>query len=125
MDATVFGNAKDEKRMTYTIYALVDPNTREVRYVGQTGLTVAKRLRYHLWTARKDPRPVYEWMRGLRPAAPIIVILQHIERPAGPVDPGDNSVLRAEIKWMKRFERSPLLCSINRNCRAYRELVNR
>lgn len=110
--------------MKYTIYALVDPNTREVRYVGQTGLTVAKRIQYHLWTARKDARPVYAWMRGLLPAVPIIVVLQEIERPAGPVEQGGNSVLRAEIKWMKRFERSPLLCSINRDSRAYRDLVN-
>lgn len=117
--------------MKATIYALVDPNTNQVRYVGRTRQTPEQRLAAHLKPGNNS-HPVYAWMRSLQPALPVLVILQEgisTERKSSGTHragtykqwtPDD----RAEVKWMKRFERSPLLCSIPRDTDAYRTLVN-
>ena len=39
--------------MIWTIYALIDPDTRAVRYVGFTRQELAERLKYHVWDAKK------------------------------------------------------------------------
>jgi hypothetical protein len=42
--------------MIWTIYALIDPDSRAVRYVGYTRKALAERLKYHLWDSkRKGP----------------------------------------------------------------------
>jgi hypothetical protein len=116
--------------VTYIIYALADPNTHEVKYVGQTSTTAEARLRHHLGAAQRNVRkPVYDWIRALAPAKPIVVILQTVEygivpRGDGPTSRYETTAAAAETKWMKRFERSRLFNSINRNSVAYRRLVN-
>lgn len=50
-----------------TIYGLVDPATRELRYVGKTQQRPAQRKAYHESLARRRGRksPVYCWIRSL------------------------------------------------------------
>jgi hypothetical protein len=117
--------------MKATIYALVDPNTHQVRYVGRTRQKAAQRLAHHIGAAKRgNKQPVYEWISSLLPAQPVLVILQEgivIERKgSGTYDTRRywNTAEAAETKWMKRFERSQLLCSISRDSGAYRSLVN-
>jgi GIY-YIG catalytic domain len=93
-----------------TIYALVDPHTRHVRYVGRTRLTPAKRLEEHLALAGAGrQKPLYAWIRSLQDK-PIIVILQEVEGVLG----YRNSPQAVETKWIKRFRRTAL----NENQRA-------
>lgn len=113
--------------MKHAIYALADPNTHEVRYVGQTSRTLAKRLYDHMTAARRNVRtPLYDWIRRLSPERPVIVLLQtvHNEKVADSRGKYESTAITAETKWMKRFERSQLLTPIARDSRAYRKLVN-
>jgi hypothetical protein len=94
--------------------------------VGQTRKTVAERLQGHLFPGKQhESLPVYEWIRSLRPQQLIIVVLQEVEyekiRKEGRYE---SSAAAAETKWMKRFERSRIFNSVNRNSGAYRRLVN-
>ncbi len=77
--------------MEATIYALVDPNTHQVRYVGRTNQTAQRRYQLHMNAARRGV-----W----------------------------NTAQAAETKWMKRFERSQLLCDVPRDSRTYKSLTN-
>lgn len=48
------------------VYALIDPESREVRYVGETVRKAAIRMSQHLRAAKeKTTPPVNAWMRGL------------------------------------------------------------
>lgn len=48
------------------VYALLDPRTREIRYVGETVRDPRKRLSQHMLAAAKQTTPpVNAWMRGL------------------------------------------------------------
>jgi hypothetical protein len=111
------------------IYALVDPHTSQVRYVGRTTQTVTQRLAHHIGAAKrgKNKHPVYAWIRSLQPAQPLIVILRDeintssvIKRPRGWTSIAEHE----ETKWKKRLERSPLLCVVPRSSQNYRALVN-
>jgi hypothetical protein len=113
----------------HIIYALVDPRTHQVRYVGKTSKPIGERLGHHVGAARRNvKKPVYDWIRGLHPTPPIIIVLQEVRGVIGRLPRGDgtyeNAIAAAETKWMKRFERSQLLCEIPRSARAYRRLVN-
>ena len=115
--------------MEATIYGLMDPNTHRVRYVGRTTQTPERRLQHHISQAKRgNVRPVYAWLRSLLPTAPVVVILQErvpVERrKAYRGDTGWDTADAAECKWMKRFERSQLLCDIPRHSRTYKSLVN-
>ncbi len=118
------------KTTTYTIYALVDPQTHEVRYVGRTRETPEARLENHLLCARICARkgyayPVYDWIRSLAPAKPILVVLQRIEESAGILDrKREHKAHAAEVKWMKRFEPFQLLQFVDKKRRAYQRFVN-
>jgi hypothetical protein len=117
--------------MKHYIYALADPDTHQVRYVGRTGQTPEQRLYNHLGAARRgDDAPVYEWIRGLTPRVPLLIILQEMDRNQQIALKSGNhyesTVEAAETKWQKRFERSPILNRIiKRDSQAYRRLVNR
>lgn len=65
------------KKTHGVIYALHDPNTDEVRYVGKTVQTPSRRLYWHIRKARVDRSPVYLscWIRSL-PADPYITVLE-------------------------------------------------
>src|SRR5690348_11859576 len=115
--------------MTHRIYALVDPETLLVRYVGRTSQTPQKRLAHHLSAARRNvQRPVYDWIRSITPARPIIVVLQEVDHARVKRTDGqsryESTVSAAETKWMKRFERSRIFNAIDRSSGAYRRLVN-
>ena len=120
--------------MKATIYALVDPNTSQVRYVGQTSQTAAQRFRHHLSVAKagKNAHPVYPWIRSLSPRGPVLVILQegiHVQSMKDSDVLGGaaywNTATAAETKWMKRFEKTGhLLCDVPRKSRTYQMLVN-
>jgi hypothetical protein len=114
--------------MRQTIYALVDPLTHQIRYVGRTGKTLDQRLADHIGAARRNMRrPVYDWIRQLA-TKPIILELQVLDHPRRIGPPGSNlyhsTAQSCETKWMKRFERSLLLQAIPRQSRAYKKLVN-
>lgn len=49
------------------IYGLLDPETKELKYVGKTSGKLTDRLSSHLWCAKKSGRKnlIYSWMRSL------------------------------------------------------------
>jgi hypothetical protein len=119
--------------MQAIIYALVDPTTHQVRYVGRTSTRPVERLAEHIQCAQRgDRRLVYEWIRSLAPLPPLLVILQEgvqvqtigKQGRRGEHPSAWNTAQAAETKWMKRFERSHLLCEIPRDSGAYQTLVN-
>src|SRR5579863_373085 len=119
----------DLRSPKHIIYALVDPHTHQVRYVGRTSRGMAKRLKDHIGAAQRGvQKPYYDWIRTLLPDGPIIVCLQELDSQVGQKkysskDGWQQSLVgTAETKWMKRFERSQLLCVIPRDARAYRRL---
>lgn len=62
------------------VYALVDPFTRDVRYIGATTLTLSKRRLRHISEARRGrvSRPLCEWIMSLERVGfrPLIVCLE-------------------------------------------------
>jgi len=87
--------------MTRTIYALVDPNTHRVRYVGHTSKTIETRLHEHA-SASNPIRYLRQWIAGLAPAKPFIVALQEVE------DATESEAIKSETEWLKRFRRTVL-----------------
>lgn len=61
------------------IYALCDPRTGEIRYIGKANNS-QKRLQAHLRESRRD-YPVYRWIRKLAQEglAPAMKVLEHAE----------------------------------------------
>lgn len=67
--------------MTAYIYALVDPRTLQIRYVGKAN-DVNKRLQRHYSDAKTRNTPVYTWLRklareGLRPILTTLAVCEH------------------------------------------------
>lgn len=64
------------------VYALIDPNTRQVRYVGQSK-NIHQRYAAHLGAPRKATHPVTRWVRKLRDQGlrPEIKVLEKHARP--------------------------------------------
>lgn len=61
------------------IYSLKDPSTGEVRYIGKTHGTPAKRLWQHMHSAKQatmKQRKLASWIRSLGGACPIIEVLE-------------------------------------------------
>jgi len=80
------------------VYALVDPASREIRYVGQTVRSQAVRLSQHLRAAReKTTPPVNAWMRGLTDAGfkPEMVELESYS--------SKDEMLCGECFWITQF----------------------
>lgn len=68
--------------MACVIYALVDPITRETRYVGKTDRPLTTRLRGHIDCARRTTRPpVRAWIRGLlnKGLRPEILVIEYVD----------------------------------------------
>ena len=75
--------------MAGVIYGLADPNTHEVRYVGQTVRVPEQRLVHHSRNARNGSTlHVHNWIRSL-PAPPDIVILER--DPPGGLDEAERA----------------------------------
>lgn len=113
---------------TELIYALIDPTSREVRYVGRTSRTLKQRRDEHISAAKRSVKltAVQAWIRSIK-YRPATVLLQRVDVNKISNSDGrlENTASAAEIKWIKRFERSRLLNGwIDRECRAYKRLVN-
>lgn len=64
----------------YSIYGLYDPNAGELRYVGQTTLTLQRRLNAHIATAnKKNNRHVCNWIRSLGDSRPVIGLIEEVQ----------------------------------------------
>lgn len=89
------------------VYALVNPLTHLVRYVGQT-TDIDKRYRSHC--SGKDVG-TSDWVRSMR-QSPILVILETVEHRTVPCKGSGagslNATTIAETKWIKRFRRTIL-----------------
>lgn len=107
--------------MKHTIYALVDPNTGLIRYVGRT-YDPHVRLLGHLAAASKGSKPVHKWLRDIAPDRPYLIVLQELEN-TRTADNTISNVSVAEAKWLKRFRRTALNY-IDRRCGADQDFVN-
>jgi len=74
------------------VYALCDPVTREIRYIGKTVVKPRDRLRRHVWDALKGGTdwPVSRWIRKIS-QDPALLILEECDRDVAP---------RAEQVWI-------------------------
>ena len=93
------------RRQIVTIYALVDPETHLVRYVGQT-TRLASRYKEHCKGAYSATA---RWVHSLNDDPQLVVLEtlpnEMVQRPGG----GDvyiRSGAVAETKWLKRFRRT-------------------
>lgn len=66
--------------MSAEIYALCDPGSGEVRYIGKA-VDAQKRLASHLRDANRRDTPVYRWIRKLqeRGCAPVVKVLEVVD----------------------------------------------
>ena len=105
------------------IYGLIDPRDHQVKYVGQSR-DPERRLLGHLATAARGSKAVHVWLRSLRPALPVLVVLESVTPRM--IRVGANLVSSAsvmEAKWVKRF-RHTVLNYDKKQCAAYDEFVN-
>ena len=108
------------------IYALVDPSTHIVRYVGQCK---DLHVRYigHRNAAECGDSPVHEWIRSLAPAEPQLVLLESTEHNRlVEVRPGQLRLLSSilEAKWLKRFRRTALNVNTRVCAAAFEDFAN-
>jgi hypothetical protein len=91
------------------VYALVDPKTHLVRYVGQTQQW-EQRYAFHC-SPHRTRGCTAEWVRSLEPLNPILVLLEVVEHPFYDSYPATV----AETKWIKRFRRTVLNVRTRKN----------
>lgn len=110
------------------IYALIDPHTHLVRYVGQC-TNLKSRFSQHLCQARLGKHPLHLWIRDLAPSVPTLILLETVERRRihlRNVQGGRRFVHLSsvmEAKWLKRFRRTVL--NVNRKqCAAWDAFIN-
>lgn len=92
------------------VYALCEPETMEIRYVGQTSIALGDRLRAHLFQATHDEMRTnynYRWIRkvlarGLEPVLQVLEIVPVVE------------LDRAEIGWITTLRE--LGCRLTNTC---------
>jgi hypothetical protein len=89
------------------VYALVDPKTHLVCYVGQTQQW-EHRFAIH---CSGSGGCTAEWVRSLAPLKPILVLLAEVEHPYYDSYPATV----AETKWIKRFRRTVLNVRTRKN----------
>jgi hypothetical protein len=79
--------------MTRYIYALLDPDTDDVRYIGITGTTPEQRYREHVSSKSKPVTPRDFWMNGLikQGKKPKLLVLEQ------------NVGINDEAKWIKHY----------------------
>jgi len=67
--------------MSIQIYALTDPHTDNIRYIGKAN-NAEKRLKTHILDSRRRNTPVYCWLRKLLDlgTVPGLVILREVEQ---------------------------------------------
>ena len=76
------------------IYALADPRTREVRYIGETIRTLVQRLSQHKRAAReKTTPPVNAWIRSIQ--SPLMIEIESLDSVEG--------MHAAEVFWIDQF----------------------
>lgn len=81
--------------MTVTIYALANPETHEIRYIGQTSRQPTERLKEHLKLAREKSGRWYvcNWIRSLGELIPEVITLE-----VNPLEGADA----AETRWIEK-----------------------
>jgi hypothetical protein len=69
------------KRKTADIYALKDPRTGEVRYIGKANCA-AERLKTHMRESARSNRPIHTWLRRLSAAGlvPLVEVVAVVSR---------------------------------------------
>jgi hypothetical protein len=94
------------------IYALVDPDTLEIRYIGKTSASLPTRLQRHRADAKMGvDTPVYRWWRKY--GEPCII----------PLEPGDSLQERQWIAWLKSQSARLLNCTAGGDgCLATKEI---
>ncbi|MGH7703779.1 MAG: GIY-YIG nuclease family protein [Gemmatimonadales bacterium] len=76
------------------VYTLADPQTGEVRYVGQTCRSLVRRLGEHRYQAKRNRKHVYTWWRSL-PQEPVLEVLEKYETP--------DAMDAGEIYWIEQL----------------------
>jgi hypothetical protein len=83
---------------TIWIYALIDPRTHELRYIGQTGRSLPARLTRHIRTAKDGTRAhMGAWIRGMLAdgvSPELVVVEEH---------PNEQAADEAEQFWIEYF----------------------
>lgn len=83
------------------IYALKDPMTNEIKYIGQTSLTLYRRLTRHVSESltKKDETPKRKWIKSLieKELCPTIELIEITDSPN-----------ERELYWMKQYRNSIL-----------------
>jgi hypothetical protein len=95
-----------------TIYALVEPDTRKIRYVGRTGDKLEHRARLHWVHRNRNDQPVRLWLRTLD-VPPPIEILQEVE---------DHEWIEAERYWIHLLTQVPTVDLLNLNSRELKKI---
>ena len=90
-----------------SIYALVDPTTHIVRYVGRT-CQLLTRFRSH---SRGECKYTRDWVLSL-PEKPVLVVLENVTGTGNELIRDSNA---SETKWIKRFRRTVINTKLRDN----------
>jgi hypothetical protein len=108
--------------MEIRIYALVDPQTNEVRYVGKTKRTLRIRLRAHITDNPKHNTHKFNWIKKLKSFGfePIIIELEVCN---------ENNWIEREKYWIQQYNNLTNLTTGGEGCNYFKisaqELISR